>query len=139
MIHEVKSCHRRRCRSSSGDMDDDEDDGSSIDGGSRRTRLVYFKYAVLALFFCTASNMRLQGVHVHLRRLMLSKDMNRLGLNSRRNTHKEEANVGSNVSTIHQHRKQQHQLNTLVGTSEAPLFYHISPGSTGSRTLYHAA
>lgn len=26
-----------------------------------------------------------------------------------------------------------------VNSSHAPLFYHISPGSTGSRTLYHAA
>ena len=28
---------------------------------------------------------------------------------------------------------------TYHGLSYAPLFYHISPGSTGSRTLYHAA
>ena len=28
---------------------------------------------------------------------------------------------------------------SIVNSSHAPLFYHISPGSTGSRTLYHAA
>ena len=29
--------------------------------------------------------------------------------------------------------------NSSIATSKTPLFYHISPGSTGSRTLYHAA
>ena len=29
--------------------------------------------------------------------------------------------------------------NSSLDTSNTPLFYHISPGSTGSRTLYHAA
>ncbi|KAL7451196.1 hypothetical protein ACHAWC_003020, partial [Mediolabrus comicus] len=29
--------------------------------------------------------------------------------------------------------------NSSIDTSNTPLFYHISPGSTGSRTLYHAA
>ena len=35
---------------------------------------------------------------------------------------------------------QQHDQNSTdsVSVSYAPLFYHISPGSTGSRTLYHA-
>mmetsp|Transcript_17721 Transcript_17721/g.32181 ORF Transcript_17721/g.32181 Transcript_17721/m.32181 type:complete len:574 (+) Transcript_17721:103-1824(+) len=33
----------------------------------------------------------------------------------------------------------QQEQQTLSRISDAPLFYHISPGSTGSRTLYHAA
>lgn len=35
--------------------------------------------------------------------------------------------------------QQQQHLNTSAGISSSPLFYHVSPGSTGSRTLYHAA
>ena len=137
IIHEVKS----RCRSHDSDDDDDEhddqDDGSVADGGyDRETKLVYFRYAIVALFFLTASKIRL---HDNLRRSMLANDMNRLGSNSRRNTQQEGANAGSNFSTMNQHRKQQHRLNSRIGTSDAPLFFHISPGSTGSRTLYHAA
>jgi len=141
VIHEVKS--RRRFHDRCGDADDeeddehdDEDDGSVADGGyARETRLVH--YAIVALIFLTAS-MRLHDNN-NLRRSMSSNDMKRLGSNSRRNTQQEGANAGSDISTVNQHRKQQHRLNSRVGTSDAPLFFHISPGSTGSRTLYHAA
>jgi hypothetical protein len=142
VIHEVKSRRRfhDRCGNADDDEDDehdDEDDGSVAAGGfARETRLVH--YAIAALIFLTASNMRLHDNN-NLRRSMSSNDVNRLGSNSRRNTQQEGANAGSDVSSMNQRRKQQHRLNSRVGTSDAPLFFHISPGSTGSRTLYHAA
>jgi hypothetical protein len=132
VIHEVKS--RRRADDGDDDEHDDEDDGSVADGGyARETRLVYLHYAIVALIFLSAANMRLHDNN------MSSSDMNRLGSNSRRNTQQEGADAGSDISTMNQHRKQPHRLNSRVKTSDAPLFVHVSPGSTGSRTLYHAA
>ncbi|KAL7539066.1 hypothetical protein ACHAXR_013271 [Thalassiosira sp. AJA248-18] len=43
----------------------------------------------------------------------------------------------SNITHDQQQQQQHQQQNNNI--SYAPLFYHISPGSTGSRTLYHAS
>ena len=46
----------------------------------------------------------------------------------------------SRIDSTHQNEKSnQHSQPIREGKSSAPLVYHVSPGSTGSRTLYHAS
>ncbi|KAL3808860.1 hypothetical protein ACHAXA_004147 [Cyclostephanos tholiformis] len=144
IIYEVES-RGRRCYSGgvnvdvandNDDDDDDDDDCSGTDGAyARKTRShIYLHCAVVVIFFTLSSNMR--HININPRRPRLSSDANRL------TAQLEGTNVLlTNVSTLprRRHGKGRHRLDTPVGASDAPLFYHISPGSTGSRTLYHAA
>ena len=130
---------------------DDDDDGAGTEGGGyapcRKTRtLVHFHYAAVFLFLASSFGMHRIDTNPRRRRPTSSSDAYRLATTRRGGTTNAPGGGHDDASTSSRRRRgkyrRRHSSNARLvdgGASDAPLFYHVSPGSTGSRTLYHAA